>query len=316
MFILTLILPTSALTIYDVNQSSFDITDYTLEEFLKLDIKEKKIVFDKFVDKYNPYGIKDIQLKLEKENSTIEINPQWSSGNNYKHTEQELSTHQLITLEAFSRFIDNHGFYKIDGTQALAITLYLAAASGMPDMDERDGGIFRNHFYDPDSGNNYRGDSSFTAKTEAEKHINNAYLKLRTNYFMDVESDDFIYIIEELGRALHYIQDVCEPHHAANKIAINSNHSAFESYVEGKTEDILSVSNNTNCYYHDIAKSGTTGDLMYKAAKISKPKYDNIKWDHINLSVASSSVWESVYFSEALIFKLFKDSRDYYNSLV
>lgn len=314
-FVAMLILPTSALAIPPKpNSSTLDISDYTLEDYLELDADEQMAFFYAFVDAYNPYGMRDKLEQINNEtNIDTGISPQWSSGNNLNHTEQEPATHHLITLVAFKEFVNAHNFYKIDGAQALAISLYLMAASGLPDMDERDDDKFYSHFYDPDTGKNYDNQSDNTAKTKAEKHFDNAYNELRDDFFMDVTSDEFYYVLEELGRALHYIQDVCVPHHAANKTALNSNHALFELYVNNNLETILDANSSFPCKYHDVIQTNSVGYLVHKAAGIAKPKYENIKIIYSNKNVATSCIYESVYFSEALMLKLFRDARDYYD---
>lgn len=284
---------------------AFDISQYAIDDLIEMNIEERKLLLDNFIETYNPYGIRDLMT----ENNIIESNSdadlQWDSGRNLLGTEQEIATHQLITLEAFARFIEKHGFYSdADGTDALVISLLLAAGSGLPDMDETDLG-FVAHFYDPDSGENFLGQDDPTAKTKTGSHYNIAYNILSSNFHMDLLSDDFARVMEELGRALHYLQDLCEPHHASNKIAVLTNHTDFEDYVEDNIETILGNSPSSNCYYHSIALNNSTQYLAHYAATIAKPKYEIIKNDENFYSVGYSSVWESVYFSEALIYKLF-----------
>lgn len=292
-----IVAPEDALTTFDVNQ-------YTIDDLIEMNTAERKILLDNFIETYNPYGIRDL-IENNIVDSESDADLQWDSGRNLLGTEQEVATHQLITLEALDRFVEKHGFYSdADGTDALVIALLLAAGSGLPDIDETDWG-FVAHFYDPDSGENFLGQDDPTAKTKTGSHYNIAYNILSSNFHMDLLSDDFARVMEELGRALHYLQDLCEPHHASNKIAVLTNHTDFEDYVEDNIETILGNSPSSNCYYHSIALNNSTQYLAHYAATIAKPKYEKIKDDENFYSVGYSSVWEAVYFSEALIYKLF-----------
>ena len=284
--------------------TTFDINRYTIDDLIKMSTEERKVLLESFIETYNPYGIKD----LIAENNTIESNSdadlQWTSDADLLTQEQEYATHQLVTLEAFSRFVNVHNFYDIDGTQALVVALTLAAASALPDMDETES-LFKAHFYDPDTGTNFRDETSPTAKTRTGTHYYDAWYILQADFFMDVTSDEFNQVLESLGRALHYLQDMCVPHHASNKTALASNHLEFESYVEGKLETYIEAMPTGACYYHSFARENSASDLAHYAATIAKPKYDDIKWGANFYNVGYTSICETVYFSEALIYKLF-----------
>lgn len=285
--------------------NSFDINQYTINDFLEMSTEERKVLLDNFIETYNPYGINDVLEQQNIEATSADAELQWESGVNIITQEQEIATHQLITMEAFARFIEMHGFYSdADGTDALVITLTLAAGSGLPDMDETEWG-FAAHFYDPDSGKNFLKQSSPTAKTKTNAHYNEAYEILSEDFHMDLLSEDFASVMEELGRALHYIQDLCVPHHASNKIAVLTNHTDFEEYVGRTIEGYFGTPPNTVCYYHATALNNSAGYLAHCAAAIAKPKYESIKDGDNFYSVGQSCVWEAVYFSEALIYKLF-----------
>lgn len=309
--ILCITLPSFASSVFN-NINYFDINDYTLEEYLSMSIEEQKNILNCYIERYNPFGLRDKYSALP--NSIFGVNPLWSSGNNWNHTEQEISTHQLITLKAISRFIELHGFYNVDGTAALVITLSLMAASGLPDIDERDHGLFRSHFYEPESEKNYAGQTDFTAKTEAVRHFNTAYVILRSNFYNCVNTEQFADVIEEIGRALHYLQDVSCPYHSSNKTAATSNHALFEKYVDEQIETILNENRTVTCQYSYYAENNNVESLMYHAAKHSAIKYSKIYIHYENYDVASYCIWDSVNFSECMLHKLFYDSRNYYIS--
>ena len=73
------------------------------------------------------------------------------------------------------------------------------------------GATWAAHFYDPDTGKNYQGDTSPTAKTEATAHLSTAKKKLSGG---DVYNGCY-----ELGLALHFFTDLTQPMHASNYTA-------------------------------------------------------------------------------------------------
>lgn len=290
----------------------FDIRDYTIEDLQDMTVEEKKELMAKFIDAYNPYGIKELMEQAETASNAENLKPgvetQWKSDSDSSEEGQQMATHQVITLEALAAYIEEFGFYNIDATTAFVVALYLAAASGLPDVDEKNLG-FAGHFYDPDIG---CGINIFykNAKDNVIEHYDAAYQTLRVNPYMLTDSETFFTVLEELGRALHYIQDVCEPHHAANIIAGVSTHMTFESYVDGLLDNFLpdSIHLTTNAYLN--AKAKTAGELAHSAAILGKSQLYNVihsnpdaNWDE----AATKCVRYAVENSTLLIYKLFAD---------
>lgn len=95
-----------------------------------------------------------------------------------------------------------------------------------PDTDETDG-AFKYHFYNPVTRKNFSGGRT-SALTKILEHYNNAII---LHFKNDKKS------IEELGRALHFMQDICTPVHTYYEDttdAINrlSQHQSFEKHVD------------------------------------------------------------------------------------
>ena len=87
------------------------------------------------------------------------------------------------------------------------------------------GATWASHFYDPDSGKNYKGQSSPTAYDQALAHLANARSQLTTN------RPSACY---ELGLSLHYFTDITQPMHASNYTAKDwplELHTDYESYA-------------------------------------------------------------------------------------
>ena len=139
----------------------------------------------------------------------------FSSGG-YDHTHQYIVANALVILD------NDQGASSFNEETNASILL---EATDWPDKlgNETDFGTFAGHFYDPDSGKNWLGQSSPTARTRAE-----SYFEAAVEAY---EAGKIEVAMSNLGKGTHYVSDLNEPHHASNLTAINSNHSAFESYV-------------------------------------------------------------------------------------
>ena len=64
--------------------------------------------------------------------------------------------------------------------------------------------------------------------------------------------------MQELGRALHYLADINTPHHAALLTTLNSNHAAFERFVDSTRLDYCV---DTTDKYSGLATADSSRDL-------------------------------------------------------
>lgn len=277
----------------------FDINDYTVEDLQNMGYDERKELLNKFIDTYDPYGIKEMKAK-----SYNIAQPLWKSdagkGNG--------ATHEMITMQAFLCFVNDYGFYNINGTEALVVTLLLSAASGMPDDDEIGLLPFAGHFYNPDTQKNWAGSKTNTAKTNAQKHFTNAYNKLKTNVNMSVDSEDFQYVLNELGRSLHYIQDASETHHANNMIGGFTNHSDYEKYVDERISSYIGGVETTQNTYYTSARELTVSEYTHKVAVVVKPFYEKVSDNNDKTSwdlYGTIATLYATFYSSGVIYKLF-----------
>ncbi len=157
-------------------------------------------------------------VKLSPELSDIYsgIDPLWlSGGTNY--------THQYITSTALSILAKDKNI-----SQFKTYSDTILMGSDKPDEDETSE-AFAGHFYNPYTGKNYLGNANNTALTNFSKHYSTAVSQYKSRSYNSA--------FDELGRALHYLQDVSEPHHASNLIAVITNHGDFEEYAnENRTK--------------------------------------------------------------------------------
>lgn len=182
------------------------------------------------------------------------VSPLWTSGD---PDDADPLTHGYITQVAYDLLRDDdsaaYTFYKSQKTN-------LVRGSVLPDSDETNG-IYAWHFYG-ENGKNWSGGST-TAYTKCIEHYNEA---------VDLYGDGLkASAMEELGRALHYLQDVNVPHHAKNAIAGLTNHSEFEDLAE-ENRYSYAVTGLTPSIYTDADK--TLGDIIDYYADIARDWYD------------------------------------------
>lgn len=98
--------------------------------------------------------------------------------------------------------------------------------STQPDVDETEG-AFKNHFYNPSNNLNFRGERT------------NALTKLDYHFSSSNNGD----ILEKLGRAIHYLEDLCCPVHVYyedlfDAVYRSKQHMNFETLCDKIINDI------------------------------------------------------------------------------
>ncbi len=292
---------------------AFDISDYTIEDLQTMTTAEKKKLMENFIETYNPYGIKDLMEQESSVSGRFGVQPFWKSDSDGSEIGQQMATHQLITLEALSVFISDCGFYEANGSTALVVALSLASASGLPDMLETDALTFSGHFYDPDTGKNWTRTTWPTAKTRATSHYDRAKTALNkdtTPETPDLLGENFEDALKQLGMTLHYVQDVCEPHHAANKTAGISTHTEFENYIELRISSLMPSVTTISSAFYGRGKTKSVGDLTHEAAVIGKIYIDQTaeeyesQWGAVGKTCLENSIWHSA----RVIYKFFYET--------
>lgn len=123
------------------------------------------------------------------------------------------------------------------------------------------GATWASHFYDPDTGKNYKGEVAPTAYTEATSHL----MLAQANHLSERKAKGCY----ELGLALHYFTDLTQPMHAANFTAVDRP-AKLHSNLEGYSMELQER------YPLDDwsgVPSGTTREFLVKTAKDSKPLF-------------------------------------------
>lgn len=156
-------------------------------------------------------------------------NPTWTSGDIEEHE----SGHGFFTRQALSivRNENKAPFYQELIDQNLE---FLAAKSSEPDKTENNFYTFSGHFYDPDTEKNWLGSQSNTALTNFLRHSQKALKFFKENPYSSLTKNrvDYKEGLKSLAYALHYLEDSCVPHHAANYVAVSTWHREFEHYAQ------------------------------------------------------------------------------------
>lgn len=293
------------------NNNSFSLDDYTFDDLRNMNTAEKIELLDNFEKEY-------MSSSPEYNLPNFSTQPMWDSGNHYIES-NEFRTHELITLEAILELEDYLNEYENgatslfrDGTEALAISLNLAVASALPD---RFGSgsyttAFAGHFYNPETGKNFLGFRSPTAKTNTVSNYNKSYNALIAYQYL-ADNNNIETLIESIGCMLHFIQDASEPHHSSNVIynPLNNSHGDFEEYTFNIISNIIPCSiNHTPAVMHAYS-SLSVEELVDLAATISHTHIDKV--NNVNnksewYNVADICVDSATSFSAIILYKLLK----------
>lgn len=174
-------------------------------------------------------------------------------------------THQYIAASALVILNSDKGTVLFNNPINSAL---LMEGADWPDIwgNETDYMSFSGHFYDPDTGENWMGQKNPTAKTRAESYYAQAVSAYNKG---DIES-----AMSYLGRGVHYVSDLNQPHHASNEVAVLSKHTQFETYTDEHRKEYVIADNSLNEDIYEIGIETNVGDLMYGAAKEAKGLLD------------------------------------------
>lgn len=283
-------------------EEELNLAQYTLEDLAEMSADEYRQLLANFERVYDPFNTYDTNPIME-ENKLPAIQPRWGSGDPEK---DETGSHEMITARACSILMTDKGFFSEDGIESFAMALTISLASIQPDKDEV-GALFAGHFYHAIDGDNYLGSKSNTALINCRSHYNAAVSAAKRN--------DKAKAMEEIGRALHYLQDAGQPHHAANITVANISHKLFEDQIDANIDtyiNLITSVNNHNFHYSTAqytysSAAANSVDYLVKSTSIIAYGYrtevnnalNKSKWDF----VARITVPNSIAFSALLMYK-------------
>jgi hypothetical protein len=170
----------------------------------------------------------------------------WGSGNG--------NAHQHVIAQAFVILSNDkpsaYNFF-LNWNAAPIIKQY----SDWPDSNEI-GLVFNGHF-----GNlnfvNYLGQSSPTTYTNFNSHYNAALTSYRNGNRTDAW--------RSLGKALHYIADASNYHHAVNKTVLNSDHGDYEEWVDARLSTSSFNWTSVGSSYYTAIAGASLDTIVYSA---------------------------------------------------
>lgn len=203
-------------------------------------------------------------------------------------------THQYIVKNALAILKVDKGTCNLNATAASNL---LKEYCDWPDVigNETDTGTFAGHFYDPDTRKNWLGNSSPTAKGRALSYLDKA--------IEDYEEGNVNAAYKSLGKGLHYIADLNEPHHASNLTAINSNHSEFEKYVDNNLSSFYVTNNSIAASYYSEISTKSMSNILQSSAVIAKSLSSKAQNEGTYYSAANESVIHAIICSVQYMYK-------------
>lgn len=165
----------------------------------------------------------------------------------------------------------------------------LRLGSVYPDYDPNKYKLYQDHFWDPDTGNNFTKDKAWyigpAIDETAESQIRRYTAEAKSEWAKgNHQRATFL-----LGCALHFLGDINNPYHATNQTALDGpGHVKFESYVEGKCDSYsistMGVSTSDSIYQStltDTNYSRFSTNFSYTWAKKAKSiYYSHASWNH------------------------------------
>ncbi|MEW6492916.1 MAG: zinc dependent phospholipase C family protein [Cyanobacteriota bacterium] len=158
-----------------------------------------------------------------------------------------------------------------------------AVCNGLWDADEKDpyrnsvvegdewygklSATYKSHFYDPETGKNWLGETEPTAMTEGVKFFNQALDEYSRG---DIRQAGY-----HLGLSLHYLTDVTQPMHAANFTYLSSLPVGYHSAYESLAIEVMRNVTITNPYIESNLGSDPASYIK-AAATTSKRRYADV----------------------------------------
>lgn len=263
-----------------VPEEEFNIENVTWEDIMTMSNSDFRELLSDFERVYDPFGTYETNPITQNESGWYDwgVQPYWTSG---QEDMSETGSHELITARACGILLDDKGFWGDNRNGSILVALMLSLASIIPDRDDDLGikDLYKGHFYDPDTEENFARSKTNTAKTNAVKFYNQAKSQ-------GVFNDDFY---KSVGCMLHYIQDACEPHHAANYyVPKYMSHKYFEEFADKNLNTYIDSLTTLADSVYNIRLNKDIGTIVYESAVIGKGYSDLVD------SIFSKKHWGTV----------------------
>ena len=274
------------------DEEEFSIENYTWNDIMTMsnaDFRELLTNFERVYDPFGTYETNPITAIYDENGNSSSVQPRWTSGNE-EHS--ETGSHELITARACGIVLDDKGFWGSDENGSILIALIISLASIIPDTNNELGlqQLFEGHFYDPETGKSFTGSATNTAKTNAQYFYNQA----KTVGF---DNENFL---EYVGCMLHYVQDACVPHHAANITGLNLAHPQFESFADDNLNSYIDSLTTINESVYNDRLDKSIGTIVHDSATVAKGFsslvdniFDKTHWGTVAMNTTRLAVIQS-----------------------
>ena len=169
----------------------------------------------------------------------------------------------------------------------------LKIGSTFPDYDPNGYDLYQDHFWDPDTGYNFTHTAPWYTSYTVTETADSQSRKFSALALNEWKKGNYQDASKLLGQAIHYLEDINCPYHAANITAVDSaGHTKYETYADNNIGKYLLNTMNGTTKESVYANVVTTDDFSNWITK------NNTYWGKIS---------KSLYFSKSTMSNSYAD---------
>ena len=160
--------------------------------------------------------------------------------------------------------------------------------STYPDYDPNEYDLYQDHFWDPDTENNFTKDNkwylAYSIPDTGESQLRKCSALARNEW----KKGNYKKAVFYLGEAMHYFGDIDTPYHPSNVTAVDSlGHVKFETFAEERKENYkieTSGSKTNEEFYQSIIKDKDFNGWSKEYCRGFAKKAKSLYYSHANMS--------------------------------
>ena len=164
----------------------------------------------------------------------------------------------------------------------------LKLGSTYPDYDPNAYDLYQDHFFDPDTKNNFTIDNKWYVASPIYDTAETQIRKFTTLAQNEWEKGNYKEATFLLGQGVHYLGDLNTPYHAANVTAVDSpGHVKYETFVENRKENYAlntTGNNTTQGVYKDALANKNFDEWMTQNSIKYAKKAKDLYYSHSTMS--------------------------------